>query len=79
MTAGLPVPLLIAANAVPLVDASFLDWGVFKILLLFWSESVIIGWFGIARMIGADGSAMVPPDWRNRFSSCKCEHERLAG
>jgi hypothetical protein len=55
----LPVALLIAANAVPLVGALFLDWDVFKILLLFWFENVIIGLFGIARVIVAGRSGNV--------------------
>ena len=51
MTVRLPVFLLIGANLVPLFGALFLDWDVFTILLLFWFENVIIGLFGIARLI----------------------------
>lgn len=59
MTARLPVLFLVAANAIPLLGALFLDWDVFKILLLFWFENVIIGLFGIARLIvaGKSGNA----------------------
>jgi hypothetical protein len=59
VTVRLPVALLIVANAVPLVGALFLDWDVFKILLLFWFENVIIGLFGIARVIVAGRSGNV--------------------
>jgi len=43
--------LLIAANLLPLVGVLFWDWDVFALLLLFWCENVIIGIFGIARMV----------------------------
>ncbi len=56
VTARLPILLLIGANLVPLFGALFLDWDVFRILLLFWFENVIIGLFGIARLIVADKS-----------------------
>jgi hypothetical protein len=52
----LPILLLVAANAVPLFGALFLDWDVFRILLLFWFENVIIGFFGIARVVVAGRS-----------------------
>jgi hypothetical protein len=45
--------LLVVANALPLFGVLFLDWNVFLLLLLFWCENVIIGLFGIARMIVA--------------------------
>ena len=57
MTARLPILLLVAANAIPLIGAVFLDWDVFSILLLFWFENVIIGLFGILRLIVAGRSA----------------------
>lgn len=43
--------ILVAANLLPLVGVLFLDWDVFLLLLLFWCENVIIGLFGIARLI----------------------------
>jgi hypothetical protein len=49
----LSVPILIAANLLPLAGVLFWGWDVFLILLLFWCENVIIGAFGIARMIVA--------------------------
>ncbi|MBT8081199.1 MAG: hypothetical protein KJO56_02100 [Gammaproteobacteria bacterium] len=49
----LSVPILIAANLVPIAGVLLWGWDVFFILLLFWCENVIIGVFGIARMIVA--------------------------
>ena len=43
--------LLVAANLLPLVGVLAWDWDVFALLLLFWCENVIIGLFGIARMV----------------------------
>jgi hypothetical protein len=45
--------LLVAANLLPLVGVLFWDWDVFFLLLLFWCENVIIGLFGIARIVVA--------------------------
>jgi hypothetical protein len=56
LTGRLPILLLVAANGVPLIGALFFDWDVFKILLLFWFENVIIGIFGIARLVVAERS-----------------------
>jgi hypothetical protein len=41
------------ANLVPLAGVLLWDWDVFLLLLLFWCENVIIGIFGIARLIVA--------------------------
>lgn len=45
--------LLIAANLLPLAGVFFWEWDVFLLLLLFWCENVIIGLFGIARLVVA--------------------------
>jgi hypothetical protein len=47
------IAVLIAANLLPLVGVLFWGWDVFFLLLLFWCENVIIGVFGIARLIVA--------------------------
>ena len=53
MHARLSVPILVAANLVPLLGVLLWDWDVFLLLLLFWCENVVIGIFGIARLIVA--------------------------
>ena len=50
------IAVLIAANLLPLVGVLLWDWDVFFLLLLFWCENVIIGVFGIARLIVAGES-----------------------
>ena len=53
MSGRLSLAALVAANLVPLFGVLLWDWDVFLLLLLFWSENVIIGIFGIARLIVA--------------------------
>ena len=57
MTGRLSVAALVAANLVPILGVLLWDWDVFLLLLLFWSENVIIGIFGIARPIVASWRA----------------------
>ncbi len=45
--------ILILANLFPVYGVIFLKWDVFPLLLLFWIENVIIGFFNIFRMIFA--------------------------
>ena len=56
MTGRLSIAALVAANLVPLFGVLLWDWDVFFLLLLFWSENVVIGIFGIARLIVARAS-----------------------
>lgn len=51
MTGRVSIALLVAANLLPLVGVLLWDWDVFFLLLLFWCENVIIGLFGIARLV----------------------------
>ena len=50
------IAVLIAANLLPLIGVLLWEWDVFFLLLLFWCENVIIGVFGIARLIVAGES-----------------------
>ncbi|MFH1942727.1 MAG: DUF6498-containing protein [bacterium] len=42
---------LILVNLYPVFGVLFLGWDVFPIMLLFWSENVIIGFYNVLRMI----------------------------
>jgi len=46
---------LIASNLVPLLGVLFFGWNVSSILILYWSENVIIGFYNILKMAGAQG------------------------
>ena len=47
--------VLVAGNLVPLLGVLFLGWDVLHVLALFWLENVIIGFFGIGRLIVVSG------------------------
>lgn len=51
MRANASIAFLVAANFLPLLGVLLWDWDVFLLLLLFWFENVVIGLFGIARII----------------------------
>jgi hypothetical protein len=41
---------LLAANLIPLVGVTFWDWDLFLLMMLYWSETAIIGFWHILRM-----------------------------
>ena len=43
--------VLVAANLVPLFGVAFFNWDLLAILLLYWTESVIIGALNVLRII----------------------------
>lgn len=46
---GIALPALIAVNLLPLSGVLFFNWSVYEVLLLYWSENIIIGIFNLAR------------------------------
>lgn len=48
---------LVVANLVPLVGVFYLGWDAFSLVLLFWLENLIIGFFNILRMATAQGNS----------------------
>jgi hypothetical protein len=55
--------LLIAANAIPLVGVLFFGWSLITILVLYWIENGIVGFWNVPRIILAQGSIVpvLPP------------------
>lgn len=54
---------LVAANLVPLAGVLFFDWTAYELLVLFWAENLIIGFYTVARMVtlyrrNADGRVL---------------------
>jgi Family of unknown function (DUF6498) len=45
-----PVITLVAANSVPLFGVLFLGWDVFSIVLLYWAENAVIGFYNVLKM-----------------------------
>lgn len=42
---------LVAANLIPLFGVLFLGWSLFYLLFLYWLESVIIGFYGVLKIL----------------------------
>lgn len=49
----LPVAVLLAANAIPLFGVLFLGWDTFYIVLLYWTENIVIGFYNVLKMVFA--------------------------
>lgn len=47
----LSVIALLAANTIPLFGVLFLKWDAFSIVLLYWSENLIIGFYNVLKII----------------------------
>ena len=45
-----PVLTLLAANAVPLFGVVFLGWDAFHVVVLYWAENVVIGFYNVLKM-----------------------------
>ena len=49
----IPIIALLAANAIPLFGVLFLGWEVFYIVLLYWTENIVIGFYNVLKMVFA--------------------------
>lgn len=59
--------VLLIANAIPLVGVLFLGWSLWTILVLYWLENGIVGFWNVPKILLAQGSFMptlpaLPPD-----------------
>ena len=50
--------LLLLANLIPLVGVLFFDWSLLTILVLYWLENGIVGFWNVPKIIMAQGSIM---------------------
>ncbi len=50
----LPIASLVVVNLIPLVGVLFWDWDVGALVILYWSENLIIGAFTIGKMIAVN-------------------------
>ena len=48
-----PVVALLAANAIPVWGVLFLGWDAFYIVLLYWTENLVIGFYNVLKMVFA--------------------------
>jgi hypothetical protein len=49
----IPVIALLAANAIPLFGVLFLGWNAFYVVLLYWTENIVIGFYNVLKMMFA--------------------------
>jgi hypothetical protein len=47
---------LLLVNGIPLFGVLFLDWSVGSILVLYWFENIVIGFYNVLKMAAAKGS-----------------------
>ncbi|MHC4694585.1 MAG: DUF6498-containing protein [Planctomycetota bacterium] len=45
-----PLIVLLAANLIPLWGVIFWDWDAFNVVLLYWSENIVVGFYNILKM-----------------------------
>jgi hypothetical protein len=46
---------LLVANCIPVLGVSFLNWKLVDIMILYWSENLVIGFFNVLKMAKAQG------------------------
>ncbi len=46
----LPLALLIAANLIPLAAVFLFDWDAFQLILFYWFENLVVGFYNILKM-----------------------------
>jgi hypothetical protein len=68
--------VLIAANALPLFGVLFLGWDAFSIVLVYWTENVVIGAINVLKMItcSPDANLLV---WGDVDPNDKLNRERM--
>lgn len=59
MTKRASTLILVLANLIPLLGVTLWQWDVLAILLLYWSESVVIGVLNVLRMVTCAGGNLV--------------------
>lgn len=53
--------LLIAANLMPLAGVLLLDWDVAALVVLYWSENLVLGFYNVLKMVSLKGVLAVFP------------------
>ena len=46
----IPVIALLAANMIPLFGVLFLNWDAFCVVMLYWAENLVIGFYNVLKM-----------------------------
>ena len=57
------VVALIVANAIPLFGVLFLGWNVWMILIVYWLENGVVGFFNVLKILRAEGPMAPSAGW----------------
>ncbi|WP_439102097.1 DUF6498-containing protein [Congregibacter sp.] len=57
----LSLALLVTANLLPLLGVLFFDWNVGALIILYWSENLVLGFYNILKMATSGGLSAVFP------------------
>ncbi len=68
--------LLIAANLVPVAGAALLGWNLGEVMVLYWCESAIVGFFNLARIIAISrwSALFIGPFFLAHYSAFMAAH-----
>jgi hypothetical protein len=58
------VVALIVANAIPLFGAAFLGWNVWTILIVYWLENGVVGFYNVLKILRAEGTIDPASAWQ---------------
>ncbi|MEA2577035.1 MAG: hypothetical protein QOD78_623 [Chloroflexota bacterium] len=57
------VVALVVANAIPLFGVLFLGWNVWMILIVYWLENGVVGFFNVLKILRAEGAIVPSSGW----------------
>ena len=57
------VVALVVANAIPLFGVLFLGWNVWMILIVYWLENGVVGFFNVLKILRAEGPMVPSAGW----------------
>ncbi|MDO8668907.1 MAG: DUF6498-containing protein [Candidatus Buchananbacteria bacterium] len=60
-TISWPAAYLLIVNLVPIFGVAFFDWSLYQILLAYWLENIVIGFYAILKIAKASGGFMFSP------------------
>ena len=71
--------VLLIANAIPIVGVLFFGWSLITILVLYWVENGIVGFWNIPKIALAQGSIIPTPPGHAARGGARGDPERRAG
>jgi hypothetical protein len=69
-----PVVALVVANVLPLVGVAISGWSAGDLILLYWAENIIVGFYNLLRMLTARGADKVGCGGRAFIAIFFCVH-----